>query len=106
VANRQFFISPAVAGDLLADYLAMGPRIGDKVESLTPRERQVLQLVAEGKTSKEISGSLGLSERTVQRHRYLLMKRLGIHTTAQLVLFALKNGILDGATAVAASKRA
>ena len=62
---------------------------------LTPRQRLVLVLVADGLTTKEISKKLGLNERTVDGHRWRLMRRLGIHTVAGLTRYAVRHGIVD-----------
>ena len=64
----------------------------DPVTTLTPRQREVLQLVAEGRSAKEIARSLSISVRTVEYHKYQLMETLGLHTTAELIHFALKHG--------------
>ena len=62
--------------------------------ALTPREREVLQLLAEGKTSKEIAGILSISARTVETHRSQIMNRLGLHTVAQLTRYAVREGLV------------
>jgi DNA-binding NarL/FixJ family response regulator len=66
----------------------------ETVERLTQREKQILQLIAEGKSNKEIAGLLGLSVNTVSVHRANLMDALGIHRTAELVLFAVRKGLV------------
>ena len=65
------------------------------LESLTPRERQVLQMVAEGKTTKEIAQTLGLSVKTADSHRTRLMQKLEIHETAGLVRYAIRSGLVQ-----------
>jgi DNA-binding NarL/FixJ family response regulator len=97
VAEGLMFISPAVAGDLLAGYLRGGPPASCELDRLPPRERQLLQLVAEGATNKEIASLLQLSVRTAEKHRYRLMKRLGAHGAADLVRFAVRHGLVDPA---------
>jgi DNA-binding NarL/FixJ family response regulator len=62
---------------------------------LTPRERQVLQLIVEGRSNKEIAGLLGLSANTVAVHRANIMGELGIHNTAELVVYAIRNGLVS-----------
>ena len=61
---------------------------------LTPRQRDVLQLVAEGRTMKEIAGTLGMSTRTAETHKYHMMQALGCRTTADLIRFAVTSGVL------------
>jgi DNA-binding NarL/FixJ family response regulator len=95
VAEGLVFISPAVAGRLLEDYLAADTRPPSELERLTGRQRDLLQLIAQGATSKEIAAALNLSVRTAEKHRYLLMKRLSAHSTADLVLFAVRTGLVD-----------
>jgi DNA-binding NarL/FixJ family response regulator len=66
----------------------------DSLARLTPRERQILQLIAEGNSNKEIAGLLNLSVNTVAVHRANLMDRLGVHRTAELVLYAIRKGLV------------
>lgn len=66
----------------------------DPLAAMTPRQREVLQLLAEGKSAKEIAKALNLSARTVEDHKYRLMESLGIHNTAELLHFAIKHGIV------------
>jgi DNA-binding NarL/FixJ family response regulator len=61
---------------------------------MTPRQREILQLLAEGKSAKEIAAALGLSARTVEDHKYRLMESLGIENSAELIHFAIKHGIV------------
>jgi DNA-binding NarL/FixJ family response regulator len=61
---------------------------------LTPRQREILQLLAEGKSAKEIGGLLGISSRTVETHKYTMMDELGLRTSAQLVQYAVKHGLV------------
>ena len=68
--------------------------MADPADSLTLRRREVLQLLAEGLSAKEISTSLGISARTVEFHKYQMMERLDIHTNAELIHFAIKNGLV------------
>ena len=70
-------------------------RAADPVAALTPRQRQVLQLLAEGRSAKKIASQLSISPRTVEFHKYQLMEALGVHTNAELVHFALKHGIVE-----------
>jgi DNA-binding NarL/FixJ family response regulator len=73
------------------------PRPADadlSVEQLTPREREVLQLLAEGKLMKEVAGVLGITARTVAFHKYRMMETLGIRSSAELIQFAVKNQVV------------
>ena len=91
VAEGGTYLSPAVSTRVVAGYLRGGERGGDDV--LTPRQREVLQLVAEGNTSKEIAQLLGVSPKTVETHRMDLMQRLDVHDVAGLVRYAMKHGL-------------
>ena len=92
--SGKTYITPQLAGEVL-DSLREGPkRVADPADSLTLRQREVLQLLAEGLSAKEISTSLGISARTVEFHKYQMMERLDIHTNAELIHFAIKNGLV------------
>ena len=87
------YLTPQLAGEVL-DAMREGPdHVDDPADSLTLRQREVLQLLVEGLSAKEISTSLGISARTVEFHKYQMMERLGIHTNAELIHFAIKNGL-------------
>jgi DNA-binding NarL/FixJ family response regulator len=90
-AGGKYF-SPAVSGVLLGAYLT-GTRLGE--DPLTLRERQVLQLVAEGRTSKEVATALGLTPKTAESYRSRLMTKLNIHETAGLVRYAMRQGLVQ-----------
>ncbi len=93
VQANQKYISPLVAGTIIEDY-----RDGlkdQKVSILTEREREVLQLIAEGKTSKEIATLLGISTKTIDVHRQQIMDKLNIHTIAGLTRYAIKEGLIS-----------
>ncbi len=92
VAKGDGYISPAVSGALLNDYRK---DVTDPVDLLSGREREVLQLIAEGKTNKEIATRLNLSVYTVDSHRGKIMEKLNLHSTGELVRFALKHGLAD-----------
>jgi two-component system response regulator NreC len=89
-AGKSFF-SPAVAKILAQNYAR---DIDDRYELLTERERQIYQLLAEGNSNKEVAARLGLSLHTVETHRTRLMEKLGIHNAAELVLSAVRRGII------------
>jgi DNA-binding NarL/FixJ family response regulator len=65
----------------------------DPVASLTPRQREILQLLAEGRSAKEIAATLDISARTVEFHKYQMMETLGLHSSTELIHFAIKHGI-------------
>jgi len=89
------YLTPQLAGEVL-ESLKEGPeRVTDPVASLTPRQRQVLQLLAEGKSAKEIAARLAISARTVEFHKYQAMEALGLHTNAELTHFAIKHGLVE-----------
>jgi len=91
LAGRTY-LSPMVAGDVV-QRLAQG--IPNPAEALTLRQREVLRLLAEGRRVKEIAGTLGLSVRTVETHKYEIMHLLGIDNTVELVKFAIRQGIVS-----------
>ncbi|MBI1353461.1 MAG: response regulator [Acidobacteria bacterium] len=92
VLNGRTYVTPRIAGDLLQ---VMQRRDGEAKEvQLTPREREILQLLAEGKTMKEIAAVLDVSTRTVEFHKYNLMEKTGMHTTAELTLYAARHGLV------------
>ena len=86
------YLSPHVSGAVVQAYLAKSEL---PYEPLTPRERQVLQLIAEGKTTKEAASVLDVSVKTAETHRTNLMEKLDIHSTAGLVRYAIRRGILQ-----------
>ncbi len=88
----QTFITPALAGDVLRE--AEHARETDDPARLTPRQREILQLLAEGRSAKEIAAMLAISARTVEFHKYQMMETHGLHSTAELVRFAIKRGIV------------
>jgi two-component system, NarL family, response regulator NreC len=95
VAAGRRYLSAPLSDRVIETYLQMA-KIGtmDKHETLTTREREVLQLSAEGHTNSEIAARLGISTRTAETHRSRLMHKLGLHTQADLIRYALKRGII------------
>jgi DNA-binding NarL/FixJ family response regulator len=90
----QTFITPALARDVLRQ-IQHGPRdTDDSAQLMTPRQREILQLLAEGRSAKEIATALAISPRTVEFHKYQMMEAHGLHSTAELVHFAIKHGIV------------
>jgi two-component system response regulator NreC len=92
VARGMTYLSPGVSRAVVDAYLAKTDLPPDP---LTLRERQVLQLVAEGKTTKEVAGLLGVSVKTAESHRTRIMAKLNIHETASLVRYAIRSGLIE-----------
>ena len=96
ISDGGSYLSPAVSGHVLAAYVRRVGEDGAPPEpSLTPRQREVLQLIAEGHGTKEIAARLFLSAKTVETHRAQLMERLGIYDVAGLVRYAIRAGIVS-----------
>jgi DNA-binding NarL/FixJ family response regulator len=93
--DGKTYVSPAVAGEVLRDINHSPKKTADPVASLTPRQREILQLLTEGRSAKEIGDTLAISARTVEFHKYQMMEKLNLHTNADLVHFALKHGIAE-----------
>jgi len=96
VRRGKFYISPLLT-ELVPELLARSPRLdqgGTEWDTLTSRERQILKLIAEGKSSREIGTLLCISTRTVQNHRANLCRKLNLKKTADLVKFAVQKGII------------
>jgi two-component system, NarL family, response regulator NreC len=96
VCTGKAFFSPAVSRVLADDYLRQIRQRGldDPYELLTPRERELLQLIAELKSTKEIAGIFGVSPHTVDTHRANLMQKLNVHSTPELILYAVRKGVI------------
>lgn len=96
VAGGKPFFSPSIAQALLEDYVRLmrERRVHDSFDLLTEREREVLQLLAEGNSNKEVATVLGVSPYTVETHRTNLMQKLGLHNTAEIVLYAVRKAII------------
>ena len=96
IQSGKNYITSKLAGELAGDITHIVKGKGNlHVEPLTSRERQVLQLIAEGKLNREIAGILGISIRTVENHRAKVMKKLKLNNTADLVRYAIQQGISD-----------
>jgi len=94
VARKEVYLSPAVAGEVVNAALGHGaPSTDGPCDALTPRQREVLQLVAEGLATKQIAARLHLSTKTVETHRAQLMQRLNCHSLAELIKFAIREGV-------------
>jgi DNA-binding NarL/FixJ family response regulator len=96
VAQGKPFFSPAIANTLLKDYIRQLQQKGlqDSYELLTEREKEILQLLAEGKSNKDIASMLHLSTNTVETHRTRLMQKLNLHSSAEIVLYAVRKRII------------
>jgi two-component system, NarL family, response regulator NreC len=96
VAQGRKYLSPQVLGKLVDDLRArsQGPQIVSRSSTLTPREREVVKLIAEGNSVKEIAALLGLSVKTIEAHKFNLMRKLNIHNKAQLVTYAIQKKIV------------
>ncbi len=92
ISNGQGYLSPAVSDAVLSDYRK---HVTDPIDLLTSREREVLQLIAEGKTNKEIAQDLNLSVYTVDSHRSRIMEKLNLHSAGELIRFAIRNGLIQ-----------
>jgi DNA-binding NarL/FixJ family response regulator len=97
VVEGKSFFSPAVSKVLLQDYIRKLQRSGaeDSYDLLSPREREVLQLVAEGKSNKEVASLLHLSVYTVETHRAKIMQKLNLKGVPELILYAVRKGIIS-----------
>ena len=95
VSQGKSFFSPAVARLMSDDYARQrGENAVDRYESLSEREREIFQLVAEGKTNKEIAALLFISPSTVETHRARIMEKLDLHSAAEIVLYAVRRGVV------------
>lgn len=94
VGRGGTFLSPAISQQVAASHLRGGGRSADPLVGLSPRQREVLQLIAEGRSTKEIAFDLSLSIKTVETHRAQIMERLQIHDVAGLVRFAIRAGLI------------
>jgi len=92
VASGEGYLSPGVSDAVLDDYRR---HVTNPIDRLTSREREVLQMLAEGKTNKDIAAILNLSVYTVDAHRGRIMEKLNLHSINELVRFAVRNGLID-----------
>jgi DNA-binding NarL/FixJ family response regulator len=91
--NGETYIAPSLASEILCA-MRSGQRGGDPDCTLTPRQREILQLVAEGRSAKEIAAELAISTRTVEFHKYQMMETLGLHNSPELIRYALRNHLI------------
>jgi two-component system, NarL family, response regulator NreC len=96
VSEGKAFFSPAISKMLVEDYMrSLAERnVEDSYELLTTREREVLQLLAEGKNNKDVAGILNLSLYTVETHRGNILQKLNLHSGAELILYAIRKGVI------------
>ena len=94
VAQGKSYFSPAVARLMLDDYARQRGTDDDRYESLSDREREIFQLIAEGKANKEIAALLFISLSTVETHRARIMEKLDLHSAAEIVLYAVRRGVI------------
>jgi len=92
IARGEGYLSPGISDAVLNDYRR---HVTDPIDLLSSREREVLQLIAEGRTNKEIATHLNLSVYTIEAHRGRVMEKLNLHSTGELVRFAVKKGLID-----------
>jgi two-component system response regulator NreC len=92
VAQGQGYLSPEISEAVLDDYRK---HVTSPIDLLSSREREVLQMIAESKTNKEIATALSLSVYTVEAHRGRIMEKLNLHSIGELVRFAMRNGLID-----------
>ncbi len=97
VTEGKAFFSPSISKMLVEDYVRqMRERdVEDSYDLLTPREREILQLLAEGKNNKEVASHLNLSLYTVETHRGNIFQKLNVHSTAELILYAIRKGVIS-----------
>ena len=97
VTRGKSFFSPAVARVMLDDYVRRlrDRGIVDRYDTLSEREREIFQLIAEGKTNKEIAELLGVSPSTIETHRGHIMEKLDVHSAVEMVLYAVRKGIIS-----------
>ena len=96
VSEGKSFFSPVISKMLLEDYIRQikDKEVEDSYDLLTPREREILQLLAEGRTNKEVANILKLSLYTVETHRGNILEKLNLHSTAEMILYAVRKGIV------------
>lgn len=97
VGSGKSYFSPAIAKLMLDDYVrrVAATNVVDRYESLSEREREIFQLIAEGRSNKTAAGLLGISVATVETHRAHILEKLNLHNTAELVLYAVRRGLIS-----------
>lgn len=95
VAQGETYLSPGVSGPVIKEYVRRTSHDGDSADNLTTRQREILQMIAEGKTTKQMALILKVSVKTIESHRAQLMKRVGVQDIASLVKHALRIGLVS-----------
>ena len=95
VTQGKTYLSPSISRTVIDSYLERVGSLSSPIDQLTARQREVLQLIAEGKNTKEIAGTLDISIKTVEAHRLQLMARLDIHDVPGLVRYAIRSGLVS-----------
>lgn len=95
VMAGETYLTPKISAHVVGGFLDEAARGIEPIESLTPRQREILQLIAEGQSTKEIAAILGVSVKTIETHRARLTERLDIHDVAGLVRFAIRSGLVS-----------
>jgi DNA-binding NarL/FixJ family response regulator len=98
VRQGKTYLSPSISRTVIDSYLERVGSLSSPIEQLTARQREILQLIAEGKNTKEIAYTLGISVKTVEAHRLQLMARLDIHDVPGLVRYAIRSGLVSSET--------
>ena len=93
VLDGQKYLSPSITGVVLGDYVHRRDNARSAFDALTPREREILQLLAEGKAMKEIAHILSVSIKTVETHRRAMMEKLNLYSVAELTKYAIREGL-------------
>lgn len=96
VAQGRVYLSSHIAKDLISLLLEAKKEISTLADNLTPRQREVLQLIAEGRTMKQVASLLNISQRTAESHKYDMMQTLGVETTAALIQYAIRIKLVPG----------
>jgi DNA-binding NarL/FixJ family response regulator len=95
IEKNQIYLCPAISRLVMDDYLQHAEKEKNVAKSLTPKEREILQLIAEGNTSREIAKIMNMGVRTVEKHRLNLTQKLNIKSVAELVKYALREGLTN-----------
>jgi DNA-binding NarL/FixJ family response regulator len=96
--REEIYLSPAISRLIVSHFLKQNPEEFPSEHALTSHQREILQLIAEGRTTKDIAQLLDLSIKTIETHRTELMKRLNIHDVAGLVRYAIRRGLISPET--------
>lgn len=95
VVQGEIYLSPSISRNIINSYIEQGGGELSPLDQLTPRQREILQMIAEAKNTKEIASTLEISVKTVEAHRLQLMDRLDIHSVPGLVRYAVRNGLVE-----------